>query len=165
MDHHLIMLRAQDRLEVRFSPWGANEQLYGQTWLYLRFKKPLVYADFNRVLWNTFLRVQSKAQLLQSRLKDIAYAQPSKFTCIADSTWAKTTLISSQIQEAKLTTRTLVRAIAVLSKTGAMKMKPPTSPLDGPVPTSGTRTLRLPRWTVIELAQLGAYLRLLSQYK
>ncbi|PIL24707.1 hypothetical protein GSI_12593 [Ganoderma sinense ZZ0214-1] len=69
-----------DRQEVRFSPWGPGEQLHGQTWLYLRFKKALVYSDFNRVLWNMFWLVQSKAQILQARLKDIGYAQPSNFT-------------------------------------------------------------------------------------
>ncbi|KAI1785306.1 hypothetical protein LXA43DRAFT_1066016 [Ganoderma leucocontextum] len=69
-----------DRLEVHFSPWGPREQLYSQTWLYLRFKRSAIHSDFNRVLWNIFRHVQSKAQLLQSRLDDIGYARPSNFT-------------------------------------------------------------------------------------
>ncbi|PIL33821.1 hypothetical protein GSI_04446 [Ganoderma sinense ZZ0214-1] len=69
-----------DRLEVRMSPWRREEQLYGQTWLYLRFKNSLVYLDFNRVLWDTVWQLQTKAKMLQARLDDVAYAQPSNFT-------------------------------------------------------------------------------------
>nr|VWO99241.1 Chitin synthase ChsE (EC [Ganoderma boninense] len=67
-------------LEVRVSPWAPGEQLHGETWLYLRFKKCVVYSDFNRALWDVFWRAQSKAQQLQDSLDDIGYASPSNFT-------------------------------------------------------------------------------------
>ena len=76
----LTMFYPQHCREVRLSPWGPREQLHGQTWLYLRFKSSAVYIDFNRVLWDVFWRVLSKAQLLKARLDDIGYARPSNFT-------------------------------------------------------------------------------------
>ncbi|PIL27817.1 hypothetical protein GSI_10971 [Ganoderma sinense ZZ0214-1] len=68
------------QLEVRFSPWAPGEQLHGETWLYLHFKKRVVYSDFNRAFWDVIWRAQSKAQQIEESLDDIGYANPSNFT-------------------------------------------------------------------------------------
>ena len=54
--------------------------LYGRSWMYIRFGDSLAFADFNRVLWGLFWKVETNARMLADRLYDIAWATPSNFT-------------------------------------------------------------------------------------
>ncbi|PIL29464.1 hypothetical protein GSI_08406 [Ganoderma sinense ZZ0214-1] len=76
--HNYQVLSDTERLEVRWTS-GASRFLHGSSWLHLRFANRLLFTDFNRAFWQILWDVQLKIRILQDRIENIAFSNPSNF--------------------------------------------------------------------------------------
>ncbi|PIL23149.1 hypothetical protein GSI_14458 [Ganoderma sinense ZZ0214-1] len=76
--HNYQVLSDTERLEVRWTS-GSTRFLQGPTWLNLRFANRLLFTDFNRAFTQILWDVQLKIRILQDRIEEIAFGNPSNF--------------------------------------------------------------------------------------
>ncbi|PIL36032.1 hypothetical protein GSI_01692 [Ganoderma sinense ZZ0214-1] len=74
-----VIVANTEYLEVRCFTGApcARTDAFGRMWMHVRITDRLIYAEFNRILWDIYWQVQSKTCMLQERLHHIAFAQPS----------------------------------------------------------------------------------------
>ncbi|KAI0709974.1 hypothetical protein C8Q76DRAFT_798745 [Earliella scabrosa] len=60
--------------------WAPRPLSGGKSWTYLRFYDQVVYADFNRCIWDIYHQVTVRRTRINSTLHAITYDEPSKFT-------------------------------------------------------------------------------------
>ncbi|RPD52076.1 hypothetical protein L226DRAFT_527746 [Lentinus tigrinus ALCF2SS1-7] len=70
----------QDNVDqvVRWAPRASRDK--DRRWTYVRFFDRVVYADFNRRLWEAFHQLTVKQALIRARVDEIAHSEPSNFT-------------------------------------------------------------------------------------